>query len=308
MDRNFVDMSGSNAGMGIVQSGLTALVPENEQAVDGEVVCAEKEIRLNVVNPYASILSAEDLAVEPMENLSELAEADKKGFFSPVIGMARLTNTLGGRYFAQICIDEKGYRRIEICQEYETGGFSPKIIIKQSDFLRAATYNFGEAAIPHKKLKNAVENFMLKLSSECLDKFDETMTFDVMQIMSALKKCYRNLPVHNDFCEIQSPSEFYRSIMDVIRETGWMDNDVMLYGHKAYYPFKGEDIQFIAEKLDMKKKEFLEKLVEHNFLYLTESSKGYQTNVRLTSEEEDGPETYTKWRYCLLRLEYLASK
>ena len=58
MDRNFVDMSGSNAGMGIVQSGLTALVPENEQAVDGEVVCAEKEIRLSAYVFDVSILGA----------------------------------------------------------------------------------------------------------------------------------------------------------------------------------------------------------------------------------------------------------
>jgi len=284
------------------------LVPMDEQAVESVVACEDKVVTLDVFDPYTSILSEEDMAVEPEETSNELSEADKRGFFSPVIGMARLTNTLGGKFFAQIRIDEKGNRRIEFCQAYENGGFSPKITIRQSDFLRAVSYKFGEANIPQKKLKNEVEDFILRLSSECLDKFDGAMSFDVVKVLKAIGMCYRELPVYQDMDEEQSPAEFYRSIMEVLKENHCMDDDAILYGHKGYFPLDGQYIRFIAEKLEMRKTAFLKKLRECNFLYLTDSSVGYQTNVRIKVEEEDGFKTYTERRYCLLRLENLESK
>lgn len=311
MTNNYLnENSATITGMDLVDMVPANIVPENERAVDSEVVYEDKKVTLDVFNPYASALSMEDLAIEPTEVSKELEKATKKGFFSPVIGMARLTNILNGKYFAQICIDEKGYRRIEICQEYETGGFSPKIIIKQSDFLRAASYKFGEANIPQRKMKNAVENFLLRLSSECLDKFDGTMSFDFMEILRALGACYRSLPVHNDFNKEETSREFYRRTMEILRgnEMYSMDEKVGLYGHKSYYPLNWKDIEYVAQGLDMKASDFLKKLKEFNLLYLANSSRGYQTNVRITVEGEDGPESYTEWRYCILRLEYLASK
>lgn len=111
----------------VYMQDLMELIPEDERAVEGDIVCEPNEISLEIIDPYANVLSTEELAVEPIEKSAELENADKKGFFSPVIGMARLSNILDGKYFAQICINEDGCRRIEICQEYETGGFSPKI-------------------------------------------------------------------------------------------------------------------------------------------------------------------------------------
>lgn len=305
MINNFNNVN-NTTNMGLVGIVPANIVPQDEQAVDIEMVYEGKEIMLELFNPYAAALSTEDLAVESTGISKELEAAIAKGFLSPVVGMARLTNILDGKYFAQICIDEKGYRRIEICQEYETGGFSPKIIIKQSDFLRAAMYKFGEVNIPQKKLKNAVENFLFKLSSECLDKFDGTMSFDFMEILRALGACYKSLPVHDDFNKAETPHEFYRRTMEVVRgnEMYSMDERVGLYGHKAYYPLEWKDIEYVAQGLEMKANDFLKKLKEFNLLYLTKSSRGYQTNVRITIEDE----TYTEWRYCILRLEYLASK
>lgn len=300
MTNNTVNENRTIINTNPMATALANLVPADEQAVD---VCEDKEITLAVVNPYAGALSTEDLEVESEDIKGKLAEADKKGFFSPVIGMARLTNILGGMYFAQICIDGQGNRRIEICQEYETGGFSPKITIKQSDFLRAANYSFGEANIPQRRLKNLVENFIIKLSDECMNKFDWTMSFDVVKILQAIAKCYRDLPVYNDLNDEDTPATFYHRIMEVIRAHHSEDNEDILCGHKAYYPLDGGDIKFIATELDMTQKEFLKKLKKFNFLYLTESSAGYQTNVRITI---DGY-THTEHRYCILRLKYLAS-
>jgi len=282
---------------------MTNLVPEEERAVDSEVACEDKKIELAVVNPYAGVLSNEDLAVDPEEADGKLAEAHKKGFFLPTVGMAQLTNVLDGRYYARICVDEKGNRRIEICQAYKDGGYSPKITIKQSDFLRAAMGNFGEAKIEQKKIKNLIENFIIRFSNECLDKFDGSMTinFDAVQILKSLSKCFKELPIHKDYCEEQTPAELYRSVMNVIKEATALDEGAFLYGHKAYYPLTAGDVDYIATDLEMKRSELLKKLKEYNFLYLTESSVGYQTNVRIGTDR-------TERRYCLLRLEYLASK
>jgi len=282
---------------------MANLVPEEERAVDSEIVCEDMKIELAVVNPYAGVLSSEDLAVNAEEADGELAEAHKKGFFSPTIGMAQLTNILDGRYYARICVDEKGNRRIEICQEYENGGYSPKITIKQSDFLRAARRNFGEAEIDQRKIKNLIENFIIRFSNECLDKFDGAMTinFDAVQILKSLSRCFRALPIHKDYCEEQTPAELYRNVMNVIEEASKLDENAYLYGHKAYYPLTAGDIDFIATELEMKRSELLKKLKEYNFLYLTESSVGYQTNIRIDSDR-------TERRYCLFRLKYLQDK
>lgn len=282
---------------------IMALIPEEERAVEEDILCEPKEVALEYIDPYANVLSTEELAVEPIEKSGALEKADKKGFFSPVIGMARLSNILGGKYFAQVCIDEEGCRRIEICQEYESGGYSPKIKIKQSDFVRAAGYQFNGANISNRKMKNAVESFLMRLSSECLDKFDGIMSFDIVKILKTLGTCYRNLPIHNDFNEDYSPAEFYQKIMEVLEQCYVLEDDSFC-GHKAYFPLDGGDIKYIAEQLDMTKGEFLKKLKAYHFLYLTDSSVAYQTNVRITVEEE----TYTAHKYCILRLQYLADQ
>ena len=87
-----------------------------------------------------------------------------------------------------------------------------------------------------------------------------------------------------------------------------MDDDDLLCGHKAYYPLDNEGIMLLVEELDMKKSELLKKLKQYNFLYLTESSVGYQSTVRITVEFEGEIDTRTEWRYCLLRLGYLANQ
>lgn len=268
--------------------------------------------RIEIVDPYAAVMPKEDLAVEREELLESdaLKKAVEKGFISPAIGMARLTNILGGKYYARICVDEDGNRRIEIRQKYEAGNYSPIIRIRQSDFLRAAHYKFGEANIQQKKLKNAVENFIFKLSSECLDKFDGMMSFDVEEVLNALWKSYQSLPVCKDFYEEETPAEFYKNVIKSLEDhylIGGDFDEIVRHGHKAYYPLTSDEIQIVAVDLDMKKSELLKKLKEYNFLYLTESSKAYQTNVRVTLII-NGKDyiNATEWRYCLCRLEYFA--
>lgn len=279
------------------------MVPPEEQAVEGEPVCEERDIVLSMCNPYQQMLSADDLAVEPVMP-DELLKATKKGLLSPAIGMARMTNTLGGRFFARICVDEQQRRRIEFCQQYENGLFSPKIVMKQSSFLQAVQNNFGTAKISQRKLKNTVEKFVFDLCCECLDKFDGAMTFDVVEVLKALAKCYGQLPICVDSNGELSPGELYMSIISVLQETNSEDDDDLLQGHKSYYPLRDDDVKYIAERLDMPKISLLKKLKEYSFLYLTPSSRGYQTNIRLHSNDED-VETRTEWRYCLFRFKYL---
>lgn len=274
------------------------LVPE-EQALDGV------KAPLVVYNPLAEILTDMDLEAEAEDYLSaEYAEAKRRGFFSPLIGMARLPN-IDGEYYAQICLDEKQRKRIEFCQRYETGEVSPKIEIRQSDFIRALQCRFGEEIPSDKRTQKAVEDFKFNLSSECLDKFDGMMSFDVVNILQAIASCYRELPIHRDINK-EDPADFYRRIMDLLGQKSEYDDDSgVLYGHTGYYPFTYSDMKWIADSLEMTVNALLRKLKGYHFLYLTDSSVGYQTNVRLKTLQEGEYITYTQRRYCLLRLKSL---
>ena len=78
---------------------------------------------------------------------------------------------------------------------------------------------------------------------------------------------------------------------------------------KGYAQAQMEDhIDTLAEDLNIKKNELLKKLKEYRFLYLTDSSEGYQTCIRFKPCGEFFPKTYTQWCYCILKLDYLAKK
>ena len=56
-----------------------SLVPMEDQAVD------EIKAPLSIYNPYAGLFPAEDLEIEIEDKPGDFAEAEKLGFFSPLI-------------------------------------------------------------------------------------------------------------------------------------------------------------------------------------------------------------------------------
>lgn len=88
---------------------------------------------------------------------------------------------------------------------------------------------------------------------------------------------------------------------------------------KAYYGLDIGGIEYLAHKMKMKKVDLLSKLKEYNFLYLTKSSRGYQTNVRFKIEPHErevlekgdpslvGKDYATEWMYCIYKMEYLGN-
>lgn len=233
-----------------------SLIPVEEQALENE-----NRIPLFVYNPLAELLKDEDLEVEAEDIVSkEYAEAERRGFFSPLIGMARLLST-AGEFYAQISIDTKENRRIVFCQKYENGKISPKIQLRQSDFFRAIKYEYGAIKSADKRENKAVSDFKFKLENECLNKFDSKMSFDVVDVLQAIESCYWDLPVHRDAVEEESPIELYQSIMEILGQNSYYDDDSgILYGHDGYYPFTSKDIKWIADSLGMRKDELLKKL------------------------------------------------
>ena len=280
-----------------------SLVPVEEQALD------DIKDSLSIYNPYAGLLPAEDLEIEMEDKTGNFAEAEKLGIFSPLIGMAKLPNT-ELTFYAKICVDEKKRKRVEFCQQYETGEISPMITVKQSDLFRVVQSKFGEVIIKDKRLRKSIENFLFNLNTECLDKFDGRMDLDIVQILRSLASCYSELPVTYDVTEEESPSELYGRIMKAIIDASpGGDDTVWLYGHQLYYPLESEDIDWLAEKLKLPRMQLLRKMKEYHFLYLPPSSTGYQANVRLSLVVDGGEiEKGIEHRYCLKRAKYFTDK
>ena len=299
--KNIFETANINGGFAVMAT--ESLVPMEDQAVD------EVKAPLSIYNPYEGLFPAEDLEIEIEDKPGDFAEAEKLGFFSPLIGMAKLPNT-DLEYYARICQDSEGKKRIELIQRYESGEVSPMIAIKQSDLFRAVRSQYGEVTTLDKRTKRAVENFLFKLEDECLGKFDGRMSFDILEILESLALCYDALPITYDATEEENPASLYSRIIDILlRDQPGNDETAYLYGHKMYYPLDKEDIERIAKEMKMHRTELLKLMKRYNLLYLTKSSVGYQTNVRIAvTYRGEAIDPRTERRYCLIRAKYFTDK
>lgn len=120
----------------------------------------------------------------------------------------------------------------------------------------------------------------------------------VKNVVKMVAEQIQFLPVyHDDLTEVERVG-FYQSLVGMIKGmTSQVLND-----HRAYYPLSTEDMEYITRNLGTTKVKLLKSLKKYDLLYLTPSSKGYQTNVRLNGMGED---SFTTWRYCILRDEAL---
>lgn len=94
--------------------------------------------------------------------------------------------------------------------------------------------------------------------------------------------------------------EFYNRVRELAKSC----QSQMIDNFKSYYALTDEDITYIAGEFKQNRLSFLRELKEYNLLYLTNSSNGYQVNVRCRY----GNETTTEWRYCILKLSHLTGE
>lgn len=275
---------------------LKFLNPQNELAV---------ETKLTLVTPdvpnFAAMVLPEEAAVESGEEQSRTEKFRELGLISPTRGMANISNRLGGKIYAKIREDSKGWRTIVFLQLYGTGTYSPPISVSQANLQKAARNGFVSAGISEPMQRNKVAKFLGQIEDDYWGKFRGVKAdeLEVTDILAVLYEALSFLPVEADESMEGSEDIFYDTLISKIRNlNSWGAVDF-----KCYYALSEEEIGTLAAEMGMKKLDFLHKLKENELLYLTPSSNGLQTNVRVKGP---GNSTYTAWKYCIFKMSFFA--
>lgn len=286
---------------------LSDVIPEEEQAVT-ETDSSKKHIPIVVATIEPSEDMRSEIPEEEQEDLKEskfeLTESTKLGCFAPVIGMKGFITDSGHRFFAKIYITLNGASFLDYRQQYSNGDFSAKMRIKQSDLLFASTYRFISENVPDKPMGNKLSKFLMSVTEDYYSKLlFPKEGLDIVSILNLLVGQYETLPVEKEAVPLlEDPKKLYPRVIQIIKKkwSGVADE------HNAYYTLDKDCLMILADELNVKKGQLLKKLAEYRFLYLTESSEGYQTCVRFKAGGEFFQKGYTKWCYCILNLEYLS--
>lgn len=278
--------------------GSVIEVAQNNQPLG---VSGESNVAV-VVNAldYASLVPEEERA-ESEVLPQEYKEACEMGVFSSAAGMARIDNALDGKLFAAISVDAKGNRTIEFCQQYDSGDFSPKVTVSQGDLLFASANGFVPNGVPVPRMKARLGKFLEQVTIDYFSRIARGTVYPPVDILRALVTVIDQLPVFRANSGEWTPVTLYAAIMDMIN--GKTTAPITPFGkHKAFMAFAEFQINAMADHLKMKSgEELLKLLAEYRFLYLTESSEGYQSRVYVEGNQRD-------WAYCIYKAEYIAAR
>ena len=177
--------------------------------------------------------------------------------------------------------------------------------INKADLMLAAGCRFVPENITNRALRADVEKFIIETTKDYYNKLlylNEGL--DMVSILKLFTSEFAKLPFENKLPLLEQPKKLYSKVIQIIKDRHLDTVDE----HEAYYTLDKNHIDTLAEDLNIKKNELLKKLKEYRFLYLTDSSEGYQTCIRFKPCGEFFPKTYTQWCYCILKLDYLAKK
>lgn len=295
-----------------LQATLANAVPPEEQAVE---IIPDELPHLTVVlppSPAELAMSEEEQAVDPEEADEEADDefyvVKKYEALATIDGMANIQPVFDNRLYASVNVDEEGNRAIVFCEKYRDGAFSPKMRVAQGDLYLLQMLNNDSMEPFVVKMKNHAAKFILGLSKDYLDKFNGDTPLDIAKTLEVLIRVRKQLPTYYARSMEQTPEQFYLEVVDHIKHLLVCDY------HKAYYALEHSHICSIAKEMDMTAKALLDKLKEHGFLYLTQSSRGYQTNVRVSCKNIDqglkeevfeGKDSFTMWAYCIYKKEHI---
>lgn len=275
---------------------LSNFIPENELAQEITVAPVPMPEQLKTI-PEEEKAIVKDATSDCVEKFRDL------GFFSPAKGMCHIKNSLGDMISARIYEDRKGYRFIEYIQQYRNGSFSPVMSVPLSSIRIIAKKDFITEDIKDSRIRSKMEKFMLNAIEDYHGKFRGPVAdeISVKDILNTLYRLADDLPVVSDM-EVDLTGEmFYFSVVKNISEL--MIPASLAKNYKAYFPLEDDSMNDLASSMGMEKRELLKKLKQEGFLYLTPSSRGYQTNIRIKSPSG---ESYTQWMYCIWKLSYFA--
>ena len=231
--------------------------------------------------------------MDEVEN-NKFLEAEAAGYFSGVIGKAQLQGVFNDSIFADQIIETDGKIYYRFVQRYSDGTFSGEIVVPQSGISKMIIVE--DDSIPEnakRPLRTAANRFINQITDEYFGKIRADETLPIFSILSALHYFSKNLPkCHPNHSSI-TPRKLYSMIVDIINKDY---SYIMDYAKKSYYILSDVEITNIADKLDMTVKQLCEYLAKFKLLYLTDTSSGYKTKVRVSNTDIDR-------YYCLLRLD-----
>lgn len=299
---------GAVGALGIVPfDNLEEIIPEDERAV------TEQDAKNKTVVVVRSIELPADIASEIPENEREeielpidgLEDIIKCGCFSPVAGMKGLITDTGHIFWAKRYIEPKKGEVIKYRQQYKNNKYSEQMVIDKADLVSSALCHFRPNRISESHTRTIVTKFIMKASRDYYGKllyFSEGL--DIISILGMLMSECDNLPVEIVRSILDQPDRLYSKVIQIIKDKRLNIVDE----HEAYYTLYKEQIEIIAMELNIRKNQLLKQLKEYRFLYLTDSSDGYQTCVRFKPYGEFFPATHTEWCYCIYKLDFLAKK
>lgn len=261
------------------------------------------EIKVTNVPDFAAMVAKDETAVENNSGSDSLAKLDELGFFSPVRGMANIRNVLDDKLYAKNHIDENHNRYIEYRQRYNDGTYSPLGKLAQASLKLAAQYKFCSQDATESKIKNSVGKFILDTAMDYNGRIAGDSPEDILDFKTLLSVLYTampHLPVDSDIPAELDARTFYGQLEQHLKGL----QTILSIDFKSYYILFDDGIAELARAMNMKRNELLKTLKKFGFLYLTNSSAGYQTNVRFNQE---GKDSFTQWAYCIYKLEYLAN-
>ncbi len=313
METDTTDSSTDNTNTEVASfDNLSEIIPKDERGLtDMDIINEHRITAQELVEPFMDIISEipDDERAVAKKPTIDITAIKKCGYFAPTQGMKGWLTSTNHIFYAKIYRDAKGKRSILYCQQYSNNEFSGIMKISQADLMIAAEYRFMPKRISEAKQRNKVEKFIMEAKEDYYNNIVfKNEALNILSILNLLIDIYDKLPVDYITQILNDPGKLYQKVVEVI-ETKWPG---ILDDHKAYYALPRDYMEILAEELNLKTSQLLKKLSEYRFLYLTESSEGYQTCVRFNnsspSRQEFFSTSHTEWCYCILKLDYLAKR
>lgn len=266
----------------------------------GELLTVETPIFVSENTPLtlADLVDDEDKIVEAVEIPNKINKLWNLAARSSIRHLRQLNADLGGRIYAAICKNEKGEKHIVFAQKYNNDNFSEPVAIPQENLLSAFKQKLSSE---NAKASKAFQKFIDSVEKEYFKNFDGTTCemLKVEEIVQLLFCSFSELPVYIADDSIYERQEFLKKIAETVRILPTqMENH-----HPSYFTISADEIDYVAKEMGMTTTRFLKTLKEYGLLYLSESAKGYQNNVRF--KNLDGS-SYTRRAYCIFNFDYMA--
>lgn len=275
-------------------------VTETETQECTELVVQDDLLPQKVEKPMPESITATTEFVGKMDDYDRAVEIDTLSCVHSNLALNKtariITDGKGRQLEAWINEDETGARIISVVQRYWNGNSSPELKMSQGDVVISSI----AASTMDVSMQRRVKHFLMKTGEQYWSTFrgQDGELMNMQELITVLFSELSHIPVYlDDITEVER-IELYQKIVDFVQRIPSM----IMNTHKAYFPLTEEEIQDVARNMGLTKLNLLKKLKKFNFLYLTPSSRGYQTSIRINGI---GLDSYTAWRYCIIRIEDL---